>query len=468
MFSEFIQEIFANKILIMLIRKFYLKTVFSLCISFFKIKKYKAKKTIVVFDYCRVRDKYYFLDRLAKQCPELYIVVVDGAGKLDLSLSKNINYISPPVDVYYNKNNKVKKNNTIKRELNKKYYHDKIFEQYYQMNKEVLENVGREIITNAIHLAEFFNNLILYLFKPKVCLIWNQFHPLSRVTTSNCKGKNIAIAFLEYGLLPGTINLDLLGQMGESWIARENFFTDLSICEDDILNARKTIKYIVTHGLNRKEQPKYGKLKNLPRDKKIVLLAGHNDYSSGTLPYDHIAQKYHSPWFITSKDMFTEVLKITAQLDLYLLYKPHPLSKKDIEVGQESENHLIIDNINIYECIDVSDLVMTAFSQVSYLALLRDKPVVMLGYNQLRGKSITYEMSEKDGLKATLVDALTDGYTKEMKAKWERHVAQLLRYYLYKYDETNEVSARSIYKFSKALHIITNQKTTDYQLAIEV
>ena len=66
-------------------------------------------------------------------------------------------------------------------------------------------------------------------------------------------------------------------------------------------------------------------------------------------------------------------------------------------------------------------------SQVSYLALIREKPVVMLGYIQLRQQGCTYEAFERDRIEEILSEAIRE----EMREAFTCHVARLEKAYLY-------------------------------------
>jgi hypothetical protein len=55
----------------------------------------------------------------------------------------------------------------------------------------------------------------------------------------------------------------------------------------------------------------------------------------------------------------------------------------------------------------------------------------MLGYTQLRGKNCTYEAFSQSRVSKMIQKALKQGFTKKQKKNFQRHAAQLLKYYLY-------------------------------------
>ena len=107
--------------------------------------------------------------------------------------------------------------------------------------------------------------------------------------------------------------------------------------------------------------------------------------------------------------------------------------------GQEPlpENVINFDDLEIHDVIDMADVTVTILSQTSYVALIRKKPVVMLGYNQIRGKGCVYEAYEKNNIEKEIEMAILNGLSRKQEQYFYKHVAQLLKYYLYE-DFLNE------------------------------
>ena len=96
-----------------------------------------------------------------------------------------------------------------------------------------------------------------------------------------------------------------------------------------------------------------------------------------------------------------------------------------------SPNILFVSNVNLNDLIDQVDVVVTLMSQTAYVALIRERAVVTLGYNQLRHKGCNYEAYVKEDIERVLKDAISHGYTSEQRQNFICHTAQLLKYYLY-------------------------------------
>ena len=109
----------------------------------------------------------------------------------------------------------------------------------------------------------------------------------------------------------------------------------------------------------------------------------------------------------------------------------HPLVSKFCLPQKFPKNVIVIDDVDINDLIEISDLTITILSQTGYVALFNEKPVLMLGYTQLRGKGCNYEVFELEKIESEIKIALQYGFTNEQKNKFETHIAQIIKYYVY-------------------------------------
>jgi len=86
--------------------------------------------------------------------------------------------------------------------------------------------------------------------------------------------------------------------------------------------------------------------------------------------------------------------------------------------------------VNIHEVIDFSDVIITILSQSAYVSLFRNKPVVMMGYTQLKGSGCTYEAFSKEQIEPQIRKALKEGFSKKQMKNFHRHIARAVKYYL--------------------------------------
>ena len=278
---------------------------------------------------------------------------------------------------------------------------------------------------------------VLNVIKPSCILLWNGFFAYHYVLKNICEEIGIKVSYLEFGSLPGTLSIENMGQMGESFPGKNcQEFMRLPVTDNEIVEAKKVIGFMNESKLNRNVQPINNNIdlikEKLKPNRPTILYAGVNDYESGLTPYTNETQKYHSPYIKSSNDGAKKILKFAKKNNWNFIYKPHP--RVHIFSGDNYEfdkDVIIAKDVDINDVIDISDVVVTILSQVSYASLIREKATVMLGYTQLKGKGCCYEAFQEEILEKTLTDAIDKGYTEKQRSAFEKHVAQMLKYNLY-------------------------------------
>lgn len=270
-------------------------------------------------------------------------------------------------------------------------------------------------------------------------MLWNQFFVLHDIVKHICEIKNLPIIYSESGVLPGTLAFETSGQMGESIPAIQyKKFRELSVSAEELSHAHRIISYLYESKLNRwgkygvyrKEQLKDVYNRIVP-GRPIIFYAGQNDYESGIKPYTENTQKYHSPIFRSSYEAALALGKICEKNKWNLIYKRHPMMRREKRNEILPNNIINFDELEIHDIIDFADVTITILSQTAYVALIRNKPVVMLGYNQLRGKECAYEAFCIEDVESQIKCALEFGRTQTQTDNFTLHVAQLLKYYLF-------------------------------------
>lgn len=279
--------------------------------------------------------------------------------------------------------------------------------------------------------------VLLKKLKPKEVILWNEFYPFHQILGGCCMELKIPLTYMEFGCLPGTLCIEKGGQQGESFIScKYRQFCRQPIDQMDQKRAKQVLAYLKDTGLNRNNQPTKKVDKSMLRywraERKTILFLGQNDYESGMNPYTRKSKKYHSPIFSSTMEALEYLRAISEKQDWNLIYKPHPLVESICQRRNTNMNNIdVVTDVDINHLIDKVDLVVTILSQGAYTALIRKKPVLMLGYCQLRGKGCTYEAFKKHHICKTIHKALKHGYTRQQQTLFEQHTAQLLKYYLY-------------------------------------
>jgi len=296
-----------------------------------------------------------------------------------------------------------------------------------------------------ISQAEFFNDLITKL-KPSLCIIWHQFNGTSMILTDLCKAKNIPYVYGHLGVLPGTVVFEPNGQMAESWVSLEKEkFCSLEVLPEDIEKATDYIRFVRKKKMDRKKQrlkcSVHEKIaQHRKRGRKVIFYAGQNDYRSGMLPRSLKNSHIHSPHYLSTIQALKHLEEISIKKNWGIIFKPHPnIESKYINKTNMFGDHIdMVIGANIFNCICQSDVTVTILSSVGYQSLIHGKPVLQLGNSQLSGMGCIYEISSREGIDILLEKAIDEGFADCQKVAWINHVARLLRYYLFAYDEDVE------------------------------
>lgn len=281
---------------------------------------------------------------------------------------------------------------------------------------------------------------ILSIVRPKCVLLWNKYNPWHLILDGVCKQKKIPVVYMESGLLPGTYLFETTGQMGGSYPARNpEKFRALPVTDEEIETAKKIKEGLYKNKLNRwsiadasvydtSEKDRVAEL--LDKSRPTILYAGQNDFESGLFPYTEETKRIHSPVFGSSDEAAVFLGKLAKKNHWNMIYKRHPMMQGRAEVTLP--DHIIVSNkMDIHDAIDIADLTITILSQTSYVALIRNKPALMLGYHQLCGMGCSYEAYRREDIEEIMREALSKGFTKEMQKAFQIHIAQLCRFYLY-------------------------------------
>ena len=293
-----------------------------------------------------------------------------------------------------------------------------------------------------VYLSYKYLSIYLDIFKPVAVIIWLEFYAFHIILNNICRERGIRVFFYEFGVLPGTYCLETDGQMGESLPAKNHIeFNNLYVNDNDLLEAKVVWDYLKNNKIGRRKLMPSNLLmstdtirQSLNDKHPVVLYAGQNDYESGIYPHDDFAKGYHSPIFSLSDEAAMFLANICKKNNWNFIYKLHPAVLFFDAQKQETtypDNAIIIHHADIHELIDMSDVLVTITSQMGYMSLIRKKPALMLGYTQLRGKGCTYEAFEISQIESELVNAINMGFTSEQEKSFQKHIAQVLKYYVY-------------------------------------
>lgn len=275
-------------------------------------------------------------------------------------------------------------------------------------------------------------------YAPEHVYLWNQFNAFHCFAEEYIRQRGIGVGFFHEGVLPGSIAFDFDAEMGASWVSKKPQLLD-SIPIDDgrLLAARRFLQWAANESLSRHEQVEKILVKESLEladlaGKKTIFYAGQNDWHAGIQP-DGNRRMEHSPLYASSTAPLADLAAVAVKNDWAVIFKPHPLDRDKYVFlrADEFENTLILVSTDVNACIDACDVLVTIASQTAYVAAMRGKPVVMLGRNQIVGKNLTYDVTEREELEAKILEALDDPLKASREHDLAVHAARLERAYLF-------------------------------------
>lgn len=302
----------------------------------------------------------------------------------------------------------------------------------------VYPRLTRSSATN--YAAAFYRYAMEFLedWRPALLLIWNQFVPFHYVLGELAKARGLRVIYMEYGVLPGSFSFDRAGQVGESFpAARPDEFNRLEILPADEQRMARHLEALRLSGRSHRPQPTVpgpgSLLAALNPGRPTIFYAGQSDGDAGLAPYTVRARHSHSPLFADSLEALYALDQLAYRNKWNLIFKPHPIvwRKGSQPLKRDLKATLVLPEADINVLIDRADLITTIVSQCSYLALIRQKPVLMMGYNALKCSGAVYRGWSLETLEQEFQRALAGGYRQEMKSAFLRHAARLARHYLY-------------------------------------
>lgn len=287
-----------------------------------------------------------------------------------------------------------------------------------------------------ICLMEKYIHAFLDNIKPSYVFLFGSSMTSHYIFYHMCKEKNIPVIFTHEGVLPGTYAFQIKGEVGRS-VPAVNYkkFKRLNVTSKEISQANNVLEFLYNTNANRRKQKRNNCKEiienRITKGKPIIFFAGQNDIQSHMVPYTEDTRRYNSPIFRSTLEAVLFLSRLCKKNGWNLVYKPHPMCLYQEPLEFFPDNVICICSGNVNDFIDCADVTITILSATSYNALIRNKPVVMLGYNQLRGKGCTYEAFNKIKIEDTIKEALKYGFSQEQKNAFQKHIAQCLKYYLY-------------------------------------
>lgn len=333
------------------------------------------------------------------------------------------------------------------------------------------KNVGVAI---TYERSKYFTEA-LKIIDPALVMVWSPYASvtsMSSVASYTATELGIPVVNIESGFLPDTLIISPKW-FGESCITcNPQSLLSRDVSSEEISLAEKNIDMLKITGANRYVQlqsPELDAVKlKFSNGKPTILVAGMYDIESQMFPYGEEAKEYASPVFASSHDSMLYISKLAKKNDWNVIYKPHPIMIRQMltsGLGIKTPSNVMCittPECDINKLIDLSDVVVTIISGVSYQTLIRGKALLMTGYTPLNGKGCNYEAYTLEDVEPMLKKAICDGYTSEQRDAFIKHVAQMNKYYLFDTLKKREMNfGQSVEQAAEMLNQVINGTKKD-------
>ncbi len=281
---------------------------------------------------------------------------------------------------------------------------------------------GRE---TAAAFFEQFYGAALREARPVMTLIWNGHHPQELILRDLCRAAGCPVHYIERAPLHGAIQVDAEGVLADTGIARSTEWRWTTVEEQarGLAVAARATAACLAAGRTWWDQPESQDAARLRQrlgirpGQQVLLFAGQVDRDAQNLLF--------APHFGGCREALAW---FCAQLpkdgSVFLLGKHHPMSPDSPARYAE-----VVGSLGKWTCevalddaLAVADRVAAVNSTVLFEALMRGKPVYMLGDSLLSHKGIAYEFTgpgdDAHTLRAWLAAEDLDGRLGRWKDYW--------------------------------------------------
>ena len=285
---------------------------------------------------------------------------------------------------------------------------------------------GGSYLTWLGHWCRYFRDTVgaIKSLDSSAAAIWSEFTPMSRVFSAACKHLGLKIAFLEYGVFPDTLTASD-AQAGGHWVrTNKRLFSTIPIDGEDSQKAKQIVKKI--RQLHFETHQKHRESGSRPAAKKLLFLANHH-IDSGVVDKNRLRAKLQKGRWSDNFDAFENLSNFCTEFGISLVYRTHPLWKK---IPGELPESVSVDYADSRESIGLAilgaDVVATLNSSSAFLAVILQKPVLIMGGSPLMSSDFIYKAQTKKTLRSSLAlvlgnpgsALLYEAEVQEFMAKW--------------------------------------------------
>lgn len=309
----------------------------------------------------------------------------------------------------------------------------------------------------GVSAINYFVHNIIRKMRPCLTLLWSSTVPQSVLFKNIFDSYFIPTFYIERGLLPETLMMDIGGYGPFSSMQMQTKYEITT--QPDIYE--KVKDYYLSKKIEKHEQG--NSLTSISireqfnaNDKKLIIFIGQWDVAAGVNSTNNIQSYINSPVFGSTISMF-EALKeeISKQENMVLVFKPHPFDVNTYH--QDSSKGIYVEkNVNLHSLFESADAIVGSSTTALNEALLYEKPVILMGHCMLSGRGACYEVQSLQELRNVLHDAIQNNNFKEKLIDILKYINYISYNYLLSINAANPLPnsfANRIKKFTSQYHL---------------
>jgi len=294
-------------------------------------------------------------------------------------------------------------------------------------------------------------------------ILWSEHMTGMRLLKKKLTKTGIKFIYSEYGELPQTIFACNLGMFHDSWPSKAiEQFNKLPLNDADLEIAKTTITQIIENRTSSKSG-QYSKNHEIgfmiQTSTPVIYINGIQEHASGLLPRCSAFSKIYSPAFATNDEILTYFSALGKKNGWNILYKDHPNTCNFYPAQRISAKHRekhvkVLENVDIYEVLDISDLTISLGSKTVLLSLLSGVPVCLLGPYSISSHHLRYGLLSGQDYEANILKLISPPATRRVDNEaLLDYTARLIKYYYYSLNiDEPSPSARDWSQFSTDLN----------------
>lgn len=295
-------------------------------------------------------------------------------------------------------------------------------------------NRSEETVAKEIRRYLMYKNCVECICPEKI-LVWGgwskDFYYLKHIM----EARNIEYRVLEHGSIPGTIQADPFGIMGQSVYGKtDDILKNNKFAAGDREKYNQIRNCIIDNKMDTRvfKETLHDKLQmeQLDAEKKTIFLVGMDENGMSINSESDYWDSYVSDTYHSMIEVLYDLKKICDRLNFNLIYKPHPgnhVTDKELL----NSGLIYVEDMSIDALIQKSDLVISMSSAVEFKVLMYEKPLLQIGFSSLWNKGCSYCLKEKELLGELVSKAIEQGMTDEQKINYSDFIIILLNTYFW-------------------------------------